>query len=231
MKPLFTALAVCTCTWLVAQQFSAGPVLGVNYSRIQVDEHFAIQSEEYAFQYKSPGIGPSVGAYGKVTFGTMYLQGQIRFSQERSMMTMSNLASTQLQTYTTTRIQFPLLLGYRLNDLHLFAGPMVNRLLDASLVPSNEDRFALYQDGTNKTTFGYQFGLGFQVKKAIFGLQYLGTFANQGLSVTYHGIPLSLRQHQQAMLFSFSYQMFSNRKMKNDEKELIVPEEITVSEE
>lgn len=233
MKPLFTAFAILVCTWISAQHLTAGPVIGLNYSQIQVDEHFAIESKEYAFEFESPGIGPSVGAYGKMTLGSIYLQGQVRFSQERSTMTMTNWSTTQLQTYSTTRLQVPVVMGYRFNDLHFFMGPVVNHLIDASLVPSNEDKYALYKEANRKTSLGYQMGIGVQVDKAVFSFQYMGAFTQQGLALTYQDIPLNFKQRHQVMLISFNYQIFNSKQqeVRPKEKELIVPPPLTVSEE
>jgi hypothetical protein len=167
-----------------------------------------------------------------MTLGSIYLQGQVRFSQERSTMTMTNWSNIQLQTYSTTRVQVPVVMGYRLNDLHLFAGPMVNHLIDASLVPSNEDKYALYKDATRKTSLGYQMGIGVQVDKAVFSFQYMGALTRQGLALTYQNTPLNFKQHHQVMLMSFSYQIFNSKgKPVPQEKELIVPPHLTVSED
>ena len=123
-------------------------------------------------------------------------------------------------------------MGYQMKEFRVFAGPMIDRLMDASLVPCNEDRFAFYQEATHKTSLGYQVGLGIRFNKAQLAFQYVGTFSDQGLALTYHGTPLHFKQNQQVMLLSFSYKVLSGkRKEKPEEKELVVPPEITVSEE
>lgn len=231
MKPfILTLTTVLLYTLSYAQPFSAGPMVGLNYSRLDIDEHFQIANEEYAFEYKSPGIGPSVGAYGNLAFGRFYVQSQLRLSCERSVMSLQNWESSQLQTFSSTRIQMPLLLGYQMNNMRLFAGPMMNRLLDASLVPTNEDRFALYQGATNKTSLGYQMGVGFQLKKAIFSFQLMGNLTNQGIALNYQNNLIKTSKEDHVMLFSFSYQIFETKPRKKQE-DFILPQDVVVSEE
>lgn len=218
---------------LQAQRVQIGPMLGLNYSNILIDESFTIDELSYEFSTHNAGTGIMIGSFVEFSYKDFFLQPQFMFSQNQSQINFATDFQTIRQRMTVHQLQLPVMMGYQVNEhFKLYAGPMVTRFIDASLLPNNQDLFASYTGNMDKTTLGYQVGFGVTFKKSTFALQMRDGIEENGLTAAFKSNLLNFRQQERVLQFAFSYRIVDKNMNKEErpEKDLFfTPEEITVS--
>lgn len=237
MKRLFYAFCIILMATLTmqAQRVQIGPMLGLNYSNILIDETFTIDQTSYEFSTHNAGAGIMVGSFVEFSYKDFFLQPQFMFSQNQSQINFATDYQTIRQRMTVHQIQLPVMMGYQVNDnFKLYAGPMVTRFIDASLMPTNQDLFASYTDNMDKTTLGYQVGFGVTFKKSTFALQMRDGIEENGITASFKSNLLNFRQQDRVLQFAFSYRIVDkkmNQEEVPDEDIFFTPDDITVSAE
>lgn len=227
---LLSTITLLTTLATFSQHVHIGPMMGLNYSNIQVNEQFMIGDNSYSFATANAGSGVMAGAFVEFGYNKLFVQPQFMFSQNSSDINFTADNHTMVQRMTVHNIQMPVMMGYQATDnFKLYAGPMVSRFMDASLVPTNQDMFASYSDNLNKTTLGYQVGFGITSKKSTFGLQFRDNIQDGGLSATFRQNLMNFKQSDRVIQFAFSYRLFDKKLEKKQQTPDIFfnPEEIS----
>lgn len=230
---LLTIVLTSFATGLVwSQQVHIGPMMGLNISNIHIDESFTIDNSQYEFSTAHSGAGVMVGAYSEFSYRKFFLQPQLVFSQNQSHINFTTEHSTTEQRMTVHQLQMPIMMGYAVNKMFkMYAGPMITRFVDASMVPTYQDLFASYTQTMDKTQMGYQVGFGVTFNKATFALQMRSSFDEANIQATFMNQLLNFRQQDQVIQFAFSYRIFKKDYKEAEPKEDIffTPEDVTVS--
>ncbi len=209
--------------------------MGINYSNILIDESFVIDETSYEFSTHNAGAGLMVGSFVEFSYKQFFLQPQFMFSQNQSQINFATDYQTLRQRMTIHQVQLPVMMGYQVNDnFKLYAGPMVTRFLDASLMPTNQDIFASYTHNMDKTTLGYQVGFGVTFNKATFALQMRDGIEENGIAASFRNNLLNFRQQDRVVQFAFSYRIFDKDMTPEELPEediFFTPDDISVSVE
>ena len=216
------------------QQFTAGPIMGANYSSVGLHQSFTSFGKNYQYISSTAGLGIMAGAFGEVSWERFFIQPQLTLSQDNALLHFDTEHGMITQKLSIHRLQIPIVVGYKLNNMfRAFAGPMVNTFIDGSLMPANQDMFASFAGNMPRVAMGYQFGAGITVNRSTFGLQFRSNFEDQGFDATYRQNNLRLAAQTQVLQVSYSYRLnLKKSRPKEIEEEDIFfpPKEITVSE-
>lgn len=216
------------------QQFTAGPIMGANYSSLGLQQSFTSFGKNYQYISSTAGLGIMAGAYGEISWERFFIQPQVTFSQNNAQIHFDTEYGAVTQKLSIHRLQVPIVIGYKLNNMFkAFAGPMVNTFIDGSLMPDNEDMFASFAGNMPRVAMGFQFGAGVTINRATFGLQFRSNFEDQGFDATYRKNNLRLSEQTQVLQVSYSYRLNlkKNRPAEIEEEDIFFPpKEVTVSE-
>jgi hypothetical protein len=234
IRSLLVAGLIGVATIASGQQFTAGPIMGANYSSIGLQQSFTSFGKNYQYVSNSAGLGLLVGAFGEMSWERFFIQPQLTFSQNNAQLHFDTEHGAVTQKLSIHRLQIPIMAGYKLNNMFsAFAGPMVNTFIDGSLSPANQDMFASFTGNMPRVAMGYQLGAGITVNRSTFGLQFRGNFEDQGFDATYRRNIIPLSAQTQVLQVSYSYRMNlkKDRPEEIEEKDIFFPpKEITVSE-
>jgi opacity protein-like surface antigen len=123
-------------------------------------------------------LGYHFGAFSRVDLSSLYLQGEVLYSQKRSKI---EGGSTSSQQAKWNNIDVPVLLGYKLLKsekvtLRVFGGGVYSYVLKekASILKQVSESFQEF----DKSNIGYQAGAGVDFGRLSFDLKYEGALTN-----------------------------------------------------
>jgi len=147
---------------------------------------------------KSAEWGFQGGAFMRVSFSGLYLQPEFLFATATNSLTYEGLVDGQpvdeLLEQKFTKLNIPVLLGFKLGPVRLNAGPAASILITE---PSSLTDIATYKTAT----FGYQAGIGLDLfKKLTLDVRYEGNLNQFGESITIGGESFELDDRTGALL-------------------------------
>ncbi len=237
MKKLFTLLVIFACSALTisAQQITAGPVMGVNYNSIQMDEAFVVNDLDYTFKTTGGGTGLMAGAFVNFNYRNFFTESRVTFSQEQSRAEFSDQNLVREQSIHLNKVNLPLKIGYKIkNTYNVFGGLQWSHYVDGSMVPSNTALYVAYDNHFNTNTFGFFMGFGVQIRKFNLNLNYSGNFNDAAIQANYKRQLLPFKTRDQVFNLTLSYNIVDRifRKENEEEKEVpFDPTEVIVSDD
>jgi len=237
MKKLFTlAIALISVSAsLSAQQLTAGPVMGLNYNSIQINESFMVNDIDYTFRTDGGGVGLMAGAFVNFNYHNFFTETRLTFAQERSTAHFADQYTSREQVVHLNKVYLPVKLGYRIkNTYNVFGGLQWSHYVDGSMVPSNTALYVAYDNTVNPNAFGFFLGFGVQISKFNLNLNYSGNFSEAGIQANYKRQSLPFKTHDQLFNLTLSYNIVDRIFKKEDEKEEELPfdpKEVLVTDE
>ncbi|MEZ5011573.1 MAG: outer membrane beta-barrel protein [Bacteroidales bacterium] len=141
------------------------------------------------------------GAFFRVSFLGLMVQPEIVFSMaENNMLVDDGVNPAELKSQKFNKLDIPVLLGVKLGPVRLMGGPAASVMLssDTDIIGDAE---SLYKSAT----FGYQAGVGVDIKKITLDVRYEGGLANFGDEVSVGGETLTLDGRSNAFLLSLGF--------------------------
>ncbi len=133
-KSFFLVIAAVFCFgFSQAQEYSFGIKGGANYAfggEIQGNIEGTVTPESE--------IGFHGGVFLQLEFGKFFVRPEVMYNTVETTFDFPNLASTS--TYSVEKISVPLLIGYNVwGPVDIYAGPAVQKIMNATLDPQNQD--------------------------------------------------------------------------------------------
>lgn|GEM_PF-2607350 len=220
---------------LSAQQLTAGPVMGLNYNSIQMDEAFVVNDINYTFKTDAGGVGLMAGAFVNFNYRNFFTETRLTFAQEQSNAQFSDPYKSREQIIHLNKVYLPVKLGYRIkNTYNVFGGLQWSHYVDGSMVPSNTALYVAYDNTVNTNNFGFFLGFGVQINKFNLNLNYSGNFNEAGIQANYKRQILPFKTRDQLFNLTLSYNIVDRifKKEDNKEEELpFDPKEVLVTDE
>lgn len=152
-----------------ADYFRIGIKGGVNLSAVKVASLSTNLENKTGYQ---------VGAFARIG-RTIFFQPEVLFSAKEANIDVLNSLTTNLPVvgFSQKSLDVPLLLGVKLGPLRVLAGPVATYAISASTNP--DVALKSYFTGTsqeivNRSSFGYQAGIGFDILNLSLDLRYEG---------------------------------------------------------
>lgn len=152
-----------------ADYFRIGIKGGVNLSAVKVASLSTNLENKTGYQ---------VGAFARIG-RTIFFQPEVLFSAKEANIDVLNSLTTNLPVvgFSQKSLDVPLLLGVKLGPLRVLAGPVATYAISASTNPDAalKSYFSgTSQDIVNRSSFGYQAGIGFDILNLSLDLRYEG---------------------------------------------------------
>lgn len=197
---LFLAFFIFQFTY--AQTIAVGPKIGINSSKIILDDDVSGISDG------SRKVGFHLGAFGRFEWGPVFAQPELLYTSARGEIEINRDGINQLQDYTFDKIDLPIIVGLRIGPLfRVYAGPVGNFLFDAS-----GDEGALNRDvlrNYKNATFGYQLGVGVDIGNLIVDLKYEDNLSVFGDGINVGTQRFAVDQRNNMIILSMGFRLFN----------------------
>lgn len=126
-----TVFALATCFAFAQTGSGFGIKGGLNYNQNgDLTYQQAVDAGTDIIRGSEGKAGYHIGVFGKLDFPKLYIRPEVVYTQTKS----SYAIATGMNAYDITKIDAPILLGYKLiGPLHVFAGPAFQYILENEL--------------------------------------------------------------------------------------------------
>ena len=212
------AAAVCTALSPAAAsaQVRVGPRVGASLSAKSDDVGtFRFDARDFRLSVDDIAAGFHAGLFVQARLGERFvIQPELLFHSTRTDYLLEELLSTEtigsIRSEKVASVELPLLVAYRWRAFRLQAGP-VGR---ARVAQSSElTGVAGYRDDPERedVAFGYQAGLGVDLKRFLFDVKYDGRFDDNGATVDIGGQRLALSRRASRTYVTLGYALFGKK--------------------
>ena len=153
-----------------AQDFSIGPKIGVSTTNIKVDSD--------QFESGDSKMGYHVGAFARVGIGSFFLQPEVLYVNSGGEIRERQGLNSRTYDVRFNKVDVPVMAGFRFAEVfRIQAGPVASILLNSDV----SDEFQqLFNPDYNRTTLGYQAGIGLDLANLVVDLKYEGNLSKVG---------------------------------------------------
>lgn len=181
-KAMLLLIAATSILSLSAQTFTMGPKVGINYSKLVFDETFQEDGVDFDYITRDAEVGLAAGGFVRLRLGKLILQPEVMFSQDKSKVRLSSIGFDDLQDLKINKIDVPMLVGFEIGEVfRIQGGPVASFVLDANQRSSVGNTWNDFTQNYDRSTWGYQAGIGFDVWRIVFDLRYEGSLKKFGM--------------------------------------------------
>ncbi|MCZ6519957.1 MAG: hypothetical protein O6848_00495 [Bacteroidetes bacterium] len=211
LKGLFIILIIIATMTLSAKaqfQVFVGPKVGISGSNLLID-NITISGtesfESFGFTGEFAEVGRSFGillhAEKEINIGFLWFQPELLYTAVGGNYTYIESGQRTVIKEDLKRLDFPILVGYRIFFLRFFAGPVVNFKLESE---SGLNGISGFNREFKSTTFGFQVGAGIKIQRFIMDLKFERiTNIDQRLETNGQSFDLNSRINQYALSFAY----------------------------
>ncbi len=188
------------------QTFTLGPKVGINYSKVAIDENFNSNGINFDYITKDAKVGFVAGGFMRLNFDRINIQPEVLLSQETSTVELSSNAIDEVQTIRYTKFDVPLLMGYNIGEsFRVQAGPVRTKVINATV---KDDDFWTAVDESDKATWGAQFGVGFDIDRVGVDLRYETNLSRFGSEFQVGNQTMEFDQRRNIFQITIGYKIF-----------------------
>jgi hypothetical protein len=177
-----------------AQEFSIGPKLGISQGDIQVNGE--------GFSSGDSRLGYHLGLFARLGGSKIFIQPEILYTNTGGEIQNSQNQGNTTYSVSFNRIDTPVMFGFKVADFfRVHAGPAFSFLINSEVETDNP---GVPLPNYNRSTLGYQAGIGVDIANMILDLKYEGPFSRQAESIV--GFPTDQRQNQ--LILSLGIRLF-----------------------
>lgn len=170
MKKLFLACFVLFSLGANAQ-LDFGLRAGAGLAKAGINDFNSAQQAIEDIEDAERELSFHAGVYFKIKTPLLFIQPEVVFSQISQSVNADQGANSPARSLELdlSRVDIPILIGKKFGPMRVMAGPVYSANLSDLTGDINSD--------IETGTFGYQLGLGFEVKKLLIDLRYEGAFS------------------------------------------------------
>ena len=144
------------------------------------------------------------GAFLRAAFGGFYVQPELLIATATNTLTLEGTVDGQpfneVLDQKFTKLNIPVMLGFKLAFLRIHAGPA------ASILFSDPEELTDVKATYNKATFGYQAGVGFDLlKRLTFDIRYEGNLSKFGEEVEIMGETFAFDDRSSSLIMHLGF--------------------------
>ena len=144
------------------------------------------------------------GAFLRAAFGGFYVQPELLIATATNTLTLEGTVDGQpfneVLDQKFTKLNIPVMLGFKLAFLRIHAGPA------ASILFSDPEELTDVKATYNKATFGYQAGVGFDLlKRLTFDIRYEGNLSKFGEEVVIKGETFTFDDRSSSLIMHIGF--------------------------
>ena len=144
------------------------------------------------------------GAFLRAAFGGFYVQPELLIATATNTLTLEGTVDGQpfneVLDQKFTKLNIPVMLGFKLAFLRIHAGPA------ASILFSDPEELTDVKATYNKATFGYQAGVGFDLfKRLTFDIRYEGNLSKFGEEVEIMGETFTFDDRSSSLILHLGF--------------------------
>ncbi|HET8861367.1 porin family protein [Marivirga sp.] len=175
MKKLFTLTALLFFVGISAkaQLFTIGPKLGISNTTLSIKDNVGeYESGDAKYSYHG-------GVFARVKIAGFYIQPEAYFNSVKGEYFDPNQPQGEQDVqFNQSRIDMPILVGWKMGPLRINAGPVASFNLDEDVDASSTNSVVTEY---KSAVFAYQAGIGLDISKIIIDLRYEGNLSNQAI--------------------------------------------------
>lgn len=182
-------------------QFSIGPKVGINSSKLILDNDVDGVSDG------SRRVGFHAGVFGRADLEFLFVQPEVIYTSSRGEIDVDAFGITQTQEYSFNQIDVPVMVGVKFAQFfRAFGGPVGRFLVGAD---GNEGKFnnEVLRNYKN-ATFGYQLGVGVDFGNLILDLKYEDNLSKFGDAINIGTQRFAVDQRQNQIILSLGVRLF-----------------------
>jgi len=208
MKKLILVLMVSMFVFTVsnAQLFNYGIKAGIGFSSLQIADITGISdgSDVYDLITGDGVMGYHVGLQGRLNIAIAQFQPELYYSTGGGTVNMIiEGGDTEVLDVNYSRLDIPLLLGFKTGPIRIVAGPVGSFVLSESNELSEIDPG--FEFFSSAMTWGFQAGLGLDLGKLSLDARYEFPFSAMGESITVGGNEFAMDARPSQWLISLGY--------------------------
>ena len=205
---IIVLLTLTTVATAHAQFITLGPKVGVNYSKLLIDETFTSEGTDFTYATQDAKVGFLYGAFGRVKIGPVFFQPELVFTQDKTDIAVSSVGFDEVQTLTVNKMDIPLLLGLKLGSAFKVMGGPVKSYVQSTHVRSPTEMWDSYRSNMEDATWGYQVGIGVDIGRFMLEAKYEGGFGPIASEATIGNETYQFDHRQETFQFSLGFMIF-----------------------
>jgi hypothetical protein len=195
-----------------SQIFTMGPKAGINYSKVVFDETFTSNGVDFTYATQNAKVGVVAGFFARLKIASFSVQPEILFSQERSSILVSSISAEELQTFKVSKMDIPILAGFHLLKVaRLQLGPVMTKIIDASVESPLQSITSVLNPNYDEWTWGYQVGIGFDIKRVTLDIRYEGNLAKLGMGIEVDNQKFNFDHRKNVVQVTLGYKIFGKK--------------------
>lgn len=195
---LFVAFIFCNSA--KAQLINLGVKAGINLQELEIKEFEGMQTID-ELNSGDQKVGFHGGLYVNINLPVFHIRTELLYTYINYEITSTSI-SNEVETFDFefNRFDVPILAGMRFGPLRLNAGPVMS----FTISEPNE----AFQKGIKDASWGYQAGIGLDIKKLSLDIRYEGAFSKLADSITIDGEDYATDARASQILIGIGYKLF-----------------------
>lgn len=195
MKKLITFLLIICATTGSAQIFNLGIKGGFNTPNLKIKNTSPVTITDI-----SNSAGWHLGGVVRLDLVLIFLQPEVIYTTTTSQVKYTAPNSDGIAEYKTQRIDVPMIGGFEIGPLQLFAGPVISYHMESPMDILNKNY--------SSVTWGGQIGVGVKVSDFLAELKYELPFSSVSKTASIDGNTYSFNSRNSMVVLSFGYFLF-----------------------
>lgn len=199
---LLLLLSIATLATAQNDRAEFGLKIGLQHHNLVTPETISLEGSTELIEMSIGNIdyGFHAGIYGRFKFLKLYWEPALLLNSQGMtyLVTETDDSVTEVKEYYQD-LDIPLNIGFKIAFLKIHAGPVAHIHLNST--SELFDRQG-YEQKFKNATFGYQAGLGIDVKKLRLSLNYEGNFTNYGEHISFEGQSYTFSESPSRLILS-----------------------------
>jgi hypothetical protein len=204
MKRILIALLVIVSQLTLSAQVEFGIKAGLSSYELAQTKIF-IPDQNINISIADANYGHHLGIYTRFKISALYLEPALLFNSNKVTYMLEDYSESPLQSFKDEKyntLDIPVLLGLKFGPLRIQGGVVshifINSISDLVDIEGYQQRF-------QKATYGYQAGLGLDVWKLRFDVNYEGNLSRWGDHIEIGGVDYAFGERAQRIVATVGY--------------------------
>jgi hypothetical protein len=204
MKHRSLVFVILAFSFNLVGQVEFGVKAGISSYNL-AETNIIVPDQNLSISIHEAEYGHHLGVYSRLKISALYMEPALLFNSNKVSYLLEDYGESPWQTIkneTYNTLDIPVLLGLKLGPVRLQGGAVshlfINSLSDFIDIKDYDQKF-------KKATYGFQAGLGLDIWKLRFDLNYEGNLTRWGDHIEIGGYPYSFSERHQRIVASVGY--------------------------